>query len=163
MSITRRFAHISGSHHVRGFCTAPPFGSLRQTCPGTNVPADLLANWQRSWKLPLVYIGLAKDFWRGFADDICSSNKASITFFVSPSELSGKNLQWPGRRPFGELAMALKTSQTFRKLVSAGHEVGLHGIDAGDRQLEGARGLQEIRRLTGVSETVSACTGFTLI
>jgi hypothetical protein len=105
-------------------------------------------------KLPFVYLGLAKDFWRDFDDRYLELEKdLPSTFFVIPFK------NYAGRMPHGPAPAfraaryeAQDIAETIQKLIAGGCEVGLHGIDA---WLDGSKGreeVEEVRRLTGASE-----------
>lgn len=141
-------------HTMFGFLFRAVFGSLSNLLRGRIRVRSLLTNWAAALKLPFVHMGLAKDFWREFDDRYLELEKGLCsTFFVIPFK------DHPGKK-FHGLAPVFRASRysaadiadTIRKLTIAGSEVGLHGIDA---WVDGARGraeLEEIRRLTGVSE-----------
>ena len=58
-------------------------------------------NWVAAIKLPFVYIGLAKDFWRDFDDRYLESEKGlPSTFFVIPRK------NYPGKRVDGSAPIA---------------------------------------------------------
>ena len=105
-------------------------------------------------KLPLVHMGLAKDFWREFDDRYLELEKGlPSTFFVIPFK------NYPGRTSHGpapEFRAARYGAQdiadSITKILAAGCEVGLHGIDAWLDSSKGQEELEEIRRLTGISE-----------
>jgi peptidoglycan/xylan/chitin deacetylase (PgdA/CDA1 family) len=142
-------------HTIVGFLYRATFGSVRKLVRGQIPLRDLLANWAAVLKLPLVYMGVAKDFWREFADRYLQLEQGlRSTFFVIPFK------NYPGKSTVGSAPPfraasygAEDISDIIQKLRSAGHEVGLHGIDAWIDSSRGSEELQEIRRLTGVSET----------
>ena len=99
-------------------------------------------------------MGVAKDFWREFADRYLQMEKGlHSTFFVIP--FSGQ----PGRKS-DSAAPAMRAARygaqdiadAIRKLAAAGCEVGLHGIDAWLDSAKGRQELQEIRNITSSSE-----------
>ena len=113
-------------------------------------------NWSAVLKLPFVYLGLAKDFWYEFTNGYrLLEQEFHSTFFIIPF----KNR--PGISPGGAVAPPFRGSSygaqdiaaLVRKLVSEGHEVGLHGIDAWADSSRGREELEEIRRFTANSET----------
>ena len=69
----------------------------------------LVTNWVAALKLPFVYIGLAKDFWRDFDDRYLELEKGlPSTFFVIPfKNYSGKRVT-ARRQHFVPLAMSAK-------------------------------------------------------
>jgi hypothetical protein len=141
-------------HTMFGFLYRAIFGSLRNLVRGRMPIKNLLINWAAALKLPFVYLRLAKDFWRDFDDRYLELEKdLRSTFFVIPF----RNC-W-GRKSHGPAPMiratryeAREIADTIGKLMTAGCEVGLHGIDAWFDSSRGSEELEEIRRLTGISE-----------
>jgi peptidoglycan/xylan/chitin deacetylase (PgdA/CDA1 family) len=141
-------------HTIVGFLLRAVFGSLVDTVLGRMSIRDAAKNWVAAIKLPLVYMGLAKDFWRDFDDRYLGLEEGlPSTFFVIPRK------NYPGKRVEGS-ASALRAAgyeakdlaDTISKLRAAGCEVGLHGIDAWLDSAAGCEELEVVRRLTGVSE-----------
>lgn len=141
-------------HTVLGFLYRTVIGSLLNLFGGRMSLRGLIANWAAALKLPFVQVGLAKDFWGEFDDRYLELEKdLSSTFFVIPFK------NYSGKRPEGSAPAfraacyeAQDIAAAIRKLMAAGCEVGLHGIDA---WLDGSKGreeLDEIRRVTGGSE-----------
>jgi hypothetical protein len=114
--------------------------------------SKLLTNWAAAAKLPFVFLGLARDFWYDFDRDYLEIEKGRpSTYFVIPFS------RRPGRRPKGEAPRARGSrydishiTEKVPRLMAAGCEVGLHGIDA---WLESSRGREEARRISEVSAT----------
>lgn len=137
-----------------GFLYRAVFGSLGNLLRRRIHVRSLLANWAAALRLPFVHMGLAKDFWDGFGDRYLELEKGlSSTFFVIPFKND------PGKTSHGQAPMfraarygAADIADTIRKLMIAGSEVGLHGIDAWLDSVRGRAELEEIRRLTGVPE-----------
>src|SRR5438309_449036 len=72
-------------HTTFGFLYRALFGSLVDLIRGWIPLKDLLTNWSAALKLPLVHLGLAKDFWRAFDSRYIEvENGLSSTFFVIP-------------------------------------------------------------------------------
>jgi hypothetical protein len=141
-------------HTTMGFLYRAVFGSLRNFFRGRISVRGLLTNWVSALKLPFIHMGLANDFWRDFEDRYLEVEKGLCsTFFIIPF----KNR--PGRKLHG-LAPGFRAARygakdiadTVGKIVAAGCEVGLHGIDAWLDSSRGREELEEIRRLTGISE-----------
>jgi hypothetical protein len=141
-------------HTMFGFMYRAVFGSLGNLIQGRVSVRDLIKNWTAVLKLPFVHLGLAKDFWGEFDDRYLKLEKGVYsTFFVIPfKECSGKTSH--GRAPVFRAARycAQDIASTIQKLLTTGSEVGLHGIDAWLDSSRGRDELEEIRRLTGVSE-----------
>ena len=141
-------------HTAVGFLYRAVFGSVSKFMRGRMSMPDVARNLRAALSLPLVYLGLAKDFWGDFGERYLELEKGiRSTFFVIPFQ------NMPGKRQDGS-APKFRAAQygaediagTIRKLTSAGCEVGLHGIDAWCDSSRGRSELAEIRRLTGVSE-----------
>jgi peptidoglycan/xylan/chitin deacetylase (PgdA/CDA1 family) len=141
-------------HTIVGFLLRATVGSLIDTILGRLSVRNAVRNWVAAVKLPFVYMGLAKDFWRDFADQYIElENGLPSTFFVIPRK------NYAGKRVDGRAAAlrasgyeARELADTIKKLRAAGREVGLHGIDAWIDSGSGREELEEIRRLTGDSE-----------
>jgi hypothetical protein len=141
-------------HTMFGFLYRAIFGSLRNFIRGHMSVQDLLRNWVAALKLPFVHLGLAKDSWREFDDRYLELEKGlRSTFFVIPfSDQPGKNSHGPAPMLRATRYGAQDIADTVRKLITAGCEVGLHGIDAWRDSSSGREELEEIRHLTGISE-----------
>ena len=141
-------------HTIFGFLYRAVFGSLRNLIRGRMPVRDVIRNWAAVLKLPFVYVGLAKDFWREFDDRYLELEKGlSSTFFLIPSKnYSGKSPDGPAPTFRAAGYGAQDIADTIQKLIAAGCEVGLHGIDAWLDSSKGREELEEIRRLTGASE-----------
>lgn len=141
-------------HTLVGFLFRAVFGSMVEVVLGRMSIRDAIKNWAAAFKLPFVYMGVAKDFWRDFDDRYLELEKGlPSTFFVIPRK------NYPGERVDGS-APALRAAHyeandladTICRLRTAGCEVGLHGIDAWLDSTTGHKELEEVRRLTGTSE-----------
>ena len=139
-------------HTMFGFLYRAVLGSFGNFLVGRIRVRSLLTNWAAALKLPFIHMGFATDFWRGFEDRYLELEKGLCsTFFVIPFKNDpGKNSLAPSFRAARYDARDLVDA--IRKIMAAGCEVGLHGIDA---WLDGSRGkeeLEEIQRLTEVSK-----------
>jgi len=113
----------------------------------------MLANWVAALKLPLVHLGLAKDFWQTFDRYPKLEGGVRSSFFVIPFKGEAGRFEEgkaPQRRASGYGAGEI--SRDISALISAGCEVGLHGIDAWRDAAKGREELEEIRRVTGVRD-----------
>jgi peptidoglycan/xylan/chitin deacetylase (PgdA/CDA1 family) len=130
------------------------FGSVRKLVQGRISVRDLIRNWAAVSKLPFVYLGLAKDFWRDFDDSYLGLERdLPSTFFVIPFKNEpGQGPDGPAPRFRATRYAAQDLGGTIQKLIAAGREVGLHGIDAWLDSAKGRNEVQEIRRVTGTSE-----------
>ena len=137
-------------HTTLGFVYRGVFGSVLRVLRGQLSLHQLLTNWMAVLKLPFVHVGLAEDFWDGFDDYAKLEDGLRSSFFVIPFKDSrGRSESGlaPSRRAsrYGVSDIADKIG----KLISAGCEIGLHGIDAWLDSASGSRELKEIQRITG--------------
>lgn len=140
-------------HTIIGFLYRATFGSLRNFLRSRISWRDLLTNCAAAVKLPFVHLGMAKDFWCDFAERYLEIEEGiPSTFFVIPFKgRAGKHVDRRQAKFRSAKYGACDVADSVRKLLAAGCEVGLHGVDA---WLDGAAAqeeLAEIRRLTGAS------------
>lgn len=142
-------------HTILGFLYRAIFGSWLKLARGQFSLRDLKENLIAAAKLPFVYPGLAQDFWRNFAERYLQlEGRLPSTFFVIPfKNRPGKNGDGSAPAFRGAAYGAQDIADIIRKLVFEGNEVGLHGIDAWIDSADGQREFQEIRGLTGASES----------
>lgn len=141
-------------HTMFGFLYRAIFGSLRDFLRGRLSIQDLLTNWAAAFKLPFVHLGLAKDYWHDFDDRYLElEGGLRSTYFVIPfKNCQGRNSDGPAPAIRATRYEARDTADTIRKLMNAGCEVGLHGIDAWLDSSKGREELEVIRQLTGITE-----------
>jgi hypothetical protein len=140
-------------HTMFGFLHRAVFGSLLDVARGRAPVRSLLTNWMAALKLPLVHAGIVNDFWYEFDRYLQIEAGLSSTFFVIPFEGDPGRTRWgaaPGRRAarYG----ARDISDRLQRLMSAGCEIGVHGIDAWRDASRGREELDEVARITGASE-----------
>jgi hypothetical protein len=137
-------------HTMFGFLYRAVFGSLSKLIRGRIQARDLLTNWLAAFKLPLVYMGMANDFWRGFEERYLELEKGlGSTFFVIPfKNYAGKDAHGLAPRKRASRYHARDIADALRRIMAAGSEVGLHGIDAWLDSSRARDEFQEIRNLT---------------
>ena len=129
-----------------GFLYRAVWGTVVHVCRGRKSLRALGANWLAALKLPFVYLGMAKDLWRGFDRYLEIEAGLASTYFVIPTR------NYPGQ-PFagnGISRRAVRYDVTdvqtqLRRVISAGCEVGLHGIDT---WVDSRKGIEERERVT---------------
>src|SRR5207244_10281529 len=114
-----------------GFLHRTVIGALIQLSRHRMPIRHLLTYWVAALTLPLVHLGLAKDFWDQFDRYLKIEKGLRSTFFVIPFKNS------PGRSAAGQAPQIRASSYAardiadhLRRFVSAESEVGLHGINA---------------------------------
>lgn len=133
-------------HTMFGFLYRATIGTIIGVCRRRKSPRDLRINCTAALKLPFVYLGMARDFWRGF--DRYAEMEAGLasTYFVIPTRnhpgrpLAGNDVS---RRAARYDVTDIKPQ--LQKVISSGCEVGLHGIDA---WIDSSKGCEERDRVT---------------
>ena len=141
-------------HTMFGFLYRAIFGSLGKLIRGRIQAKDLLTNWLAAFKLPLVYMGFANDFWHGFEERYLELEAGlASTFFVIPfKNYAGKDTHGLAPRKRASRYQARDVADAVRRIMAAGCEVGLHGIDAWLDSSRARDEIQEIRNLTRSSK-----------
>jgi hypothetical protein len=136
-------------HTMFGFLYRATFGSLLDVFRHRKTWHQLGVNWLAALKLPLVHLGLARDFWHQFDHYIELENGMASTFFFIPRKGTA-GLDAEGHRPAKRAASydTMNLAADIRKLQSAGKEIGVHGIDAWRDTLAGKSEHEIISRLT---------------
>ena len=140
-------------HTMFGFLYRATLGTLQDVCRRRKSLESLRKNLEAVCSLPFVYLGIAKDFWRGFDRYLEIEEGSGSTFFVIPrSNYAGRTTEGPApplracRYEVDQLAPQLK------RIVSAGGEIGVHGLDAWLDADEGRKERERVSQAVGVSE-----------
>jgi len=132
-----------------GFLYRAVIGSILGVLKGRVPVRHLCTNWAAVARLPFIYLGIAKDIWYEFDRYLAIEKDVDSTFFALPF----KNK--PGRLASG-LAPRSRASgygaadiaERLQTFVSAGREIGLHGIDA---WIDSAKGQEEMAQITNIT------------
>ena len=136
-----------------GFLYRATVGSVMRALRGRLAWRGVIQNWTAALKLPLVYLGVASDFWRTFHRYVAIEKGFCSTFFVIPfGKRPGHKANGPAPAARGAGYGAAEIAEDVRELQGAGCEIGLHGIDAWADSAKGRDELQEIARITGQRE-----------
>jgi hypothetical protein len=137
-------------HTAVGFLYRAIFGSLVNLITSRGTLRQLLRNWWAAAKLPLVYLGIAKDFWLDFTRYLKLDAGHPSTFYFIPFKGERGRLDnglAPRRRAADYDVRDLRVQ--LQELAAAKCELALHGIDAW-RDVARARAESErIRQMTG--------------
>jgi hypothetical protein len=139
-------------HTMFGFVARALVGSLIDCVRGRGTFRAVTGSYRAVFSLPLVYLGLAPDFW-----NLCDryteiEGDARSTFFVIPEK---GNPGRGARRSPARRAAKYDLSEIIddlRGLLSAGREIAVHGIDAWHDAAPGRVELARIREVTGAKE-----------
>lgn len=137
-----------------GFLLRATAGSIVQFLRGRITVRSLAENWAAALKLPLVYAGLAEDFWSGFEERYFRDDRGfPSTYFVIPfRDYAGKDLNGVAPKIRAARYGANEIKSALQRISSKGCEVGLHGIDAWHDQESAEKELNEVRKFTGDTE-----------
>lgn len=91
----------------------------------------LLKNWKAVLSLPLVYLGLTKDFWLQINTYTEIEKDLKSTFFFIPfKNRTGNKLPYAAAKRRSTKYDISDVRETVKELSEQGFEIGLHGIDA---------------------------------
>jgi len=141
-------------HTMFGFLYRATIGSLLALARGRASVRSVFANWAAAFKLPFVYMGLAKDFWNDLATYNLLEGGSRSSFFVIPfKRRPGAGIQGSAPAMRASAYGAADIASEIGQLSSNGNEIGLHGIDAWNDSSKAREELAEIHRITGAQET----------
>jgi hypothetical protein len=132
-------------HTMFGFLYRATAGSLLDVCTQRKSLGQFGQNLSAVLRLPLVHLGLARDFWLQFEQYTALEAGRPSTFYVIPKK-GEPGLDARGRRMPRRAASydAADLRDMLQQLESAGKEVTVHGLDA---WRDSAAGQDERRRI----------------
>lgn len=118
-------------HTTLGFIYRASIWSLARYLMGKLSLRNLMENWSAVIRLPLVYLGVAKDFWLQFDAYADIEREFKSTFFFIPFKNRQGNHISPsrGRKRATQYDIS-NLSEIAKELRDKGFEIGVHGIDA---------------------------------
>ena len=138
-------------HTMVGFLYRATIGTVIDVFRRRRSLKDLRVNWAAAFRLPLIYLGMAKDFWREFDHYVEMEAGLASTYFVIPTK------NYPGRPVAGKLVSRRAVRYDvgdvrpqLQKIISSGCEVGLHGMDA---WVDSTKGREERNRVAQTLDT----------
>jgi hypothetical protein len=135
-------------HTLAGFLYRALLKSVIQFCNRRIPLKSLFKNWSAVAKLPLVFVGLKKDYWNSFKDYCEIEKEYRSTFFIVPYKNrpgSTENGKAPSARAVKYHASDLKSEIDY--LLDNGCEIGVHGIDSWIEQGKAKEELKKIESL----------------
>lgn len=140
-------------HTMFGFLYRATIGCLIMLCRRRLHLKKLLRNWVAAIKLPLVHLGIVRDFWLQFDRyHELEAGLPSSFFFVPFKGYPGRTDHgWAPERRAAAYEVGDLTKQ-IHSLMCAGCEIGLHGIDAWRDPKRGRDELEQIRQITGFQD-----------
>ena len=131
-----------------GFAYRASVGSLVRYAKGRMPFHNVLKNLFALARLPLVYLGLCRDFWLKFNDYVDMEKEIRSTFFIIPFSAR----KGPSRSIFQTYRPKYDIDDIddiVRDLSKRGKEIGLHGLDAWKDEVSAGRELERIAGVTG--------------
>ncbi len=140
-------------HTMFGFLYRSTLGTWRDVLRGRKSIGNLLKNGRAACLLPFVHLGIARDIWREFDRYLEMEAGAGSTFFVIPRK------DYPGRTADGPVSPLRachydidQLLPQLKRIVSAGGEVGVHGLDAWLDVEAGRKERERVSRAVGATE-----------
>lgn len=128
-----------------GFLYRASFGSLLNFIRGNYSFRRLIKNWTAILILPLVYLGMQKDFWFGIDSYAEIESDMKGTFFLIPfKKRAGEKIQGKKGKRRAAAYDITDIGHKVKNLADKGFEIGLHGIDAW-HNIE--QGIMEYKRI----------------
>jgi hypothetical protein len=120
-----------GDHTMWGFVGRATIGALRDVLTGRASLRTLIRDVRAVLSLPLVYAGLADDFWIDFDDYVeLERDLAATYFFVASADRAGATANGPASSKRAVRYGPDDARPWIDRLQARGFEIGLHGIDA---------------------------------
>jgi hypothetical protein len=141
-------------HTMFGFLYRAVVGSVVNFCRGRRSLRQVAMNWKAAFSLPLVFAGLARDFWDQLDQYLDLQRDLASTFFVIPRK-NDAGVDSHGRtkaKRASRYALA-DIGDDLKKLLSANCEIAVHGLDAWRDSGKGVDERERIQKITGTSET----------
>lgn len=145
--------HHRFDHTMWGFLYRATVGALQRFLGGRMSLARFLQSLRAAAALPLVHLGVAKDFWLPFEWYLKVEKGLPATYYLIPykgragDKVRSKNAHM--RACSYELQ---ELEQWIVRLTHAGNEVGVHGIDSWHDANRGRAELERIRNMTSDAE-----------
>jgi hypothetical protein len=137
-------------HTMWGFLYRSTMGAVRNFLRGRLSIRQLLLSWRAAASLPFVYVGWAPDFWEPFGWYLRVEENLAATYFLIP--FKGRAGDKVGTRHASRRAAAYDIADLgpwTTTLITAGCELGVHGIDAWHSVQRGRHELERVAALTG--------------
>jgi hypothetical protein len=136
-------------HSMLGFLYRATVGSVSRFLKGRLSALRLLQCWKAAASLPLVYAGLIEDFWEPFSWYLHVESGLAATYYMIPIKgRAGTRVPGAGASRRAAPYDVTEVRDSIHRLLKAGCEVGVHGIDAWH---DAVQGKQEMARVADVT------------
>ena len=138
-----------------GFLYRALIGSVINFCRGRRSLRQVALNWKAAFSLPLVFAGLAKDFWNQLDRYLDLERDLASSFFVIPTKgNAGVDSEGRTRQKRAARYALADIADDLKKLLYAKSEIAVHGIDAWRDSAKGRDERERIQKITGVSDEI---------
>jgi hypothetical protein len=158
VSLTHDLDHPRVRHHVCdhtmfGFLYRALIGSVIDFCRGRKSMSQVTTNWKAALSLPLVFAGIARDFWNQLDRYLELEKDLASTFFVIPTKGdAGVDCHGRIRAKRASRYGLADIADDLKKLLSANREIAVHGIDAWRDIAKGRDERKHVQEITGTAE-----------
>jgi hypothetical protein len=137
-----------------GFLYRAMIGSVINLCRGRRSLGQLAVNWKAALSLPLVFAGLAKDFWNQLDRYLQLERDLASTFFVIPKK-GDAGIDSDGRRRARRASRYASTdiADDLKEVLFANGEIAVHGIDAWRDSAKGRDERERVQEVTGTAQS----------
>jgi hypothetical protein len=140
-------------HTMFGFLYRALVGSVINFCRGRRSLRQVAVNWKAALSLPLVFAGLAKDFWNQLDRYLKLERDLASTFFVIPTKGdAGVDSHGRTRANRASPYASADIADDLKKLLSAKSEIAVHGINAWRDSAKGDDERERIQEITGAGD-----------
>ncbi len=137
-------------HTMWGFLYRSTVGALREMIKGRMSFSKLLKVWRAAASLPFVYLGWAKDFWIPFEWYLQVEKDLPATYYLIPfKRRAGDKVSANHAERRATAYDITDMPEWTAKLMEAGCEIGVHGIDAWHSVMKGREELRRVSSVTG--------------
>jgi hypothetical protein len=137
-----------------GFLYRALVGSVINFCRGRRSLRQVAVNWKAALSLPLVFAGLARDFWNQLDRYLALEKDLASTFFVIPTKgNAGVDSQGRIRAKRASRYALADIADNLNKLLAANREIAVHGIDAWRDRAKGREEREHIQEIIGTAAT----------
>ena len=145
-----RVRHHKCDYTMFGFLYRALIGSVIDFCRGRRSLQQVVTNWKAALSLPLVFAGIAKDFWNQLDQYLELERDLASTFFIIPTKgKPGVDSSGRTRAKRASRYAVADIADDLKKLLSANREIAVHGIDAWRDSVSGRDERERIQHVTG--------------
>jgi hypothetical protein len=136
-----------------GFLYRALIGSVINFFRGRKSLRQVAVNWKAALSLPLVFAGVAKDFWKQLDRYLEIEKDLASTFFIIPTKGDpGIDSRGRTRARRASRYASIDIVDDVKKLLSANREIAVHGIDAWRDSAKACGEREAIQEITGAGQ-----------